>query len=213
MKQLTQALAFIAEQHQNTGTDQTGRPYITHPIQVLNELVQADITDESVLIAGLLHDIRLYTSTTQAQITSLFGSEVGDLVAELYYDPSTSKPELQIQLLNRQVDLSDEAQQIVLADLIANTSDDYYDENGTELIHRARGAFARAIVDETPEPHQALHQRFKDVMTDFCTRNDFNSDESFWGFIDEDDRIQHIFKLDLEMAELRGELEVADVTE
>lgn len=211
MKQLTQALAFLAEQH--TGNDQTGRPFITHPIQVLNELVRADITDESVLIAGLLHDIRIYTSTTEAQITSQFGQKVAELINELYYDPSTPKPELQFQLLDRQVELSDEAQQVVLADIIANTSDGFYDEEGTELMHRARGAFVRALVDETPEPHQALHQRFKEVMTDFCTRNNFNQDESYWGFVDEDDRLQHIFRLEREVAELRGELEAEDVTE
>jgi HD domain len=214
MKQLTQALAFIAEQHQDTGTDQTGRPYITHPIQVLNHLVQADITDESVLIAGLLHDIRLYTGTTQAQITSLFGPRVGELVAELYYDRFIGGTELQISLLDRQVDLSDEAQQIVLADLIANTRDDYYDSYGSDLTQRARGAFSRLMFNETPEPHPKLAEQFREAMAEFCDRNDFDPDESYWGFIDEDTRRACFEQLERAVAELQAEFgEVADVTE
>lgn len=214
MKDITRALAFIAEQHENTGTDQTGRPYITHPIQVLNELVQADITDHTTLIAGLLHDIRLYTGTTEAQITSLFGPEVGKLVDEIYYDRFIGGTELQIRLLDRQVDLSDEAQQIVLADLIANIRDEFYDSYGSDLTQRARGAFSRLMLSETPEPHPKLAEHFREVMAEFCDRNDFNPDESYWGFIDEDTRRVCFERLEREVAELQAEFgEVADVTE
>lgn len=213
MKDLTRALAFIAETYQDTGTDHTGRPYITHPIQVLNELVQADITDTSVLIAGLLHDIRIYTGTTEAHIASLFGFEVAKLTSELYYDRLIENPELQIGLLDRQVDLSDEAQQIVLADLIANIRDGFYDNYGNDLNQRARGAFSRLLFAETPEPHPKLADHFKQAMAEFCERNDFNPDESYWGFIDEETRHAYYLRLEREVAELGAEFgEVLNVT-
>lgn len=212
MKDITQALAFIAEAYEQQGTDKTGRPYITHPIQVLNELARANITDHATLIAGLLHDIRQYTSTTEAQIASLFGLEVAGLLNELHYELGQSSTDLQIAVLDRQVDLSDRAQQIVIADLIANIRDDFYDTFGPELTQRARGAFARLLFEETPNPHPQLAQHFREAMADYCERNDFNPDESYWGFIDEETRQAYFERLEREVAELEAEFgEVSDV--
>lgn len=209
MKDITRALAFISHQYKNIVSDRTESPYTHHLIVVLDELVQAGVTDHSTLTAAVLHDIRHYSSVTHEQILAEFGKEVADLTNELYYELNTPKPELQIYLLERIFDLSDKAKQIVTADLIANTSDYFYEKEGSELAQRARLAWARALVNEINRPQDRLTSRFNEVMTALCDRNGYDQNDDWIGFLDDDDRMRYLMWLEAQMALLRSELAMA----
>lgn len=213
MKEITRALAFISHHYKDLGTDQTSAPYTHHIIVVLDEMVQAGVTDHTTLTAAVLHDIRHYSTVSHDKITEMFGKEVANITNELHYDLCTPRTELQFSLLERVFDLSDKAKQIVIADLIANTTDDFYETHGSDLVQRARLAWARAMVEETKRPDDPLTIRFNEVMTAFCDRNGYDSNDDWIGFLDEDQRMRYLMWLDLEMAELRGELEATDVTQ
>ena len=83
-----QALDFAAHKHSNQRRkDPAKTPYINHPIAVANILLsEAGITDESVLIAALLHDTVEDTDTTFDEIDQRFGTVVRDIVAEVTDD-------------------------------------------------------------------------------------------------------------------------------
>ena len=205
MKEVTQALAFIASKHRHTGLDPVNQPFIHHPVLVLNELVQANITDTATLVAGVLHDILQKSDTTIDEIENLFGLDVAQLVTELYYDPNLQGDELQLLLLDRQVDLSDQAQQIVIADLIANIND-ICDEGTSKDNHELRVAFANALLAETPEPHDELTAKFKQLIADVCVQNNINQEQSYWARMSESDRQELIERLSKEVTELEEEL-------
>lgn len=82
---LHRATKFAAKMHR--GMDRDGAyplPYITHPIDVVNKLRYiGNETEESVLIAAILHDVIEETEAKIEEIETRFGSAVKDLVKEL----------------------------------------------------------------------------------------------------------------------------------
>jgi GTP diphosphokinase / guanosine-3',5'-bis(diphosphate) 3'-diphosphatase len=57
----------------------SGKPYIWHPLSVVEILTDYDM-EENVLIAGILHDVVEDTNITIADVEKDFGTEVADLV-------------------------------------------------------------------------------------------------------------------------------------
>src|SRR5574343_375545 len=74
--QAAEALATTAHKDQMYGD----KPYIYHLQYVVEVLKRFNISDENILVAGLLHDIVEDTDTTVFAITAMFGSRVADLV-------------------------------------------------------------------------------------------------------------------------------------
>ncbi len=171
--QFLQALTFAADKHRNQrrkGADQT--PYINHPITVANILInEADITDECVLIAALLHDTVEDTDTTFEEIEQRFGKTVRDIVSEVTDDKSLPSPIRKQQQIDHAGGLSDRAKLLKLADKTANLRDmatvppadwsakriDDYLEWGKTVIDQLRGRHAQleALFDQAYEAGKA----------------------------------------------------------
>lgn len=103
----------------------TGEPYIVHPIEVANLLLQyvPDVTDEQ-LAAAYLHDVLEDTQVTENVLRAQFGDEVTDLVVWLTNkSKKTDGPRAVRKKIDRQhlAKAPAEAQTIKLADLLANT--------------------------------------------------------------------------------------------
>jgi guanosine-3',5'-bis(diphosphate) 3'-pyrophosphohydrolase len=125
LKTLTRAISFAARKHakqKRKGSD--GEPYINHPLEVLNLLVNVGgVEDFDVLIAAVLHDTIEDTETTKEEIEKLFGAEVCKMVLELTDDkslPKATRKQLQIEHAPH---ISLGAQQIKLCDKISNIRD------------------------------------------------------------------------------------------
>lgn len=68
-------------------------PYINHTIGVANLLTEANVIDQNVLMAAILHDTVEDTDTSFDEIEEHFGKAVRDIVAEVTDDKSKPKQE------------------------------------------------------------------------------------------------------------------------
>ena len=75
---LRRAYLFSARQHRGQ-TRQSGEPYLVHPLEVANILVDLKL-DPICVTTGLLHDIVEDTDTSAEEIEEYFGPEIAHLV-------------------------------------------------------------------------------------------------------------------------------------
>ena len=119
------ALKFATIAHADQKRKYTGKPYIVHPIEVM-QIVSTVEHDEAMLAAALLHDVVEDTDIDIDTIKMVFGEDVSNLVDEL---TDVSKPEDGNRKTRKAMDrdhtamASARAQTIKLADLISNSSD------------------------------------------------------------------------------------------
>ncbi|CAN5616889.1 HD domain-containing protein [soil metagenome] len=153
-----EALSFAAYQHRYQQRKDNVTPYINHPIAVANILLnEAGVSDETVLIAALLHDTVEDTDTGFADIEQRFGRTVRDIVAEVTDDKSLPKKARKQKQIDHAPSLSDRARLVKLADKTANLRDvtsappkdwpvsrlDEYLDWGKAVIDQIRGSHAQ----------------------------------------------------------------------
>jgi (p)ppGpp synthase/HD superfamily hydrolase len=136
----------------------TGAPYIVHPYAV-GFLLAHFIDDESVIIAGLLHDVlEDVPSYTRDMLETEFGPVVAKLVSEVTEDNAIYEehPELphadrvrlkKMDYLERLADDSEGALMIAAADKICNTRSflEEYPKLGTKFWEGYRGTPERYL--------------------------------------------------------------------
>lgn len=122
MKRILQAAYYAAQKHsQQRRKEIAATPYINHPLEVAKLLAEvAEVTDDSIIIAALLHDTLEDTATLAEEIAQLFGAEILAYVVEVTDDKSLSKNERKRLQIERASTLSDGAKLIKLADKISN---------------------------------------------------------------------------------------------
>jgi RelA/SpoT family (p)ppGpp synthetase len=106
IERVREAYEFSAERHQGQKRV-SGEPYITHPVAVADILADLRL-DGDTLVAAILHDVIEDTPTAKAEIASLFGAVVADLV------DGVSKLD-QIQFKNRQEAQAESFRKMLLA--------------------------------------------------------------------------------------------------
>lgn len=111
--------AHVGQFRKNKARD----PYITHPIEVMQLLVDCGVSDESILAAALLHDVVEDTPVTLDDIREEFGDDVAELVAEVTDNKKLPKKERKIAQLERIAKASVGAQMIKMADKYSNCKD------------------------------------------------------------------------------------------
>lgn len=132
-KKLPQAIQWALELHSNDFRDGSfALPYISHPIDVLNQLRYVGrVTDEDLLITAVLHDVVEEAAADPAEIERRFGKRVASLVAELTRaEPAidaqigTSKEliwNIRSEMLLQEISqMSADAQTVKLADRLSN---------------------------------------------------------------------------------------------
>jgi GTP pyrophosphokinase len=83
---LAQAIETAMDWHGDQ-TDRCGAPFVGHPLRALGYLVASYGVPDEVHAACVLHDIVEDTDFTLEQVESMFGPEVGRLVAAVTRDP------------------------------------------------------------------------------------------------------------------------------
>jgi RelA/SpoT family (p)ppGpp synthetase len=101
-----EAYDFGAERHQGQKRV-SGEPYITHPVAVADILADLKL-DADTLVAAILHDVIEDTPTAKAEIATMFGQVVAELV------DGVSKLD-QIQFKNRQEAQAESFRKMLLA--------------------------------------------------------------------------------------------------
>lgn len=77
---LDRAIIFATNAHAGVNRKGKDRPYIIHPLEVMT-IVATIKDDQNVLAAAVLHDTMEDAGVTKAEIQSIFGERVADLVA------------------------------------------------------------------------------------------------------------------------------------
>jgi guanosine-3',5'-bis(diphosphate) 3'-pyrophosphohydrolase len=125
LPELLEALQFAAVKHQydrRGGYDRL--PYINHLIKVTNGLVnRCGFTEDTLLLAAVLHDIVEDTDVTGEELSARFGHEVAGIVLELTDDMSLSYELRKQRQLETAPQLSRGARIIRLADKASNIED------------------------------------------------------------------------------------------
>jgi GTP diphosphokinase / guanosine-3',5'-bis(diphosphate) 3'-diphosphatase len=106
VERVREAYDFGAERHQGQKRV-SGEPYITHPVAVADILADLKL-DADTLVAAILHDVIEDTPTAKAEIASVFGQVVAELV------DGVSKLD-QIQFKNRQEAQAESFRKMLLA--------------------------------------------------------------------------------------------------
>jgi len=75
---LRKAYVFSAREHQGQ-VRKSGEPYLTHPLEVANILVDLQL-DINTICVGLLHDVVEDTLTSISNIREYFGDNIADIV-------------------------------------------------------------------------------------------------------------------------------------
>jgi guanosine-3',5'-bis(diphosphate) 3'-pyrophosphohydrolase len=122
MSLLLKATHFAAEKHSaQRRKNKAASPYINHPIEVAEHLHRVGgVTDETILVAALLHDTIEDTQTNEDEIREAFGDEVLALVLECTDDKNLEKMERKrLQIVNAPKKSSG-AKQIKIADKTCN---------------------------------------------------------------------------------------------
>jgi RelA/SpoT family (p)ppGpp synthetase len=106
VERVREAYEFGAERHEGQKRV-SGEPYITHPVAVADILADLRL-DADTLVAAILHDVIEDTPTAKAEIVSMFGQVVADLV------DGVSKLD-QLQFKNRQEAQAESFRKMLLA--------------------------------------------------------------------------------------------------
>lgn len=142
---LHKAIKIAAKAHKKQDRDgDAPLPYVTHPIDVLNRLrYEADVTDEVLLCAAILHDTLEETDITEKQIEKAFGKPVAALVKEVTREapdgqmkklPEKDLWEIRNNALLMEIDkMSDSAKKLKLADRCSNLTSALKTRTGEKL--------------------------------------------------------------------------------
>ena len=141
-----------------------GYPHIEHPREVLQILVDAGITDPTVHLAALLHDIRDYTDTTNDEIAESFGSVVAGITGELFLDMKNPSSNFLVEVLNSANTLSQEATDILVADLVFSLEQVQQFKIEKEHYNRNIFAWVREVVSKLDNPNPVLMDRLNSAF-------------------------------------------------
>jgi guanosine-3',5'-bis(diphosphate) 3'-pyrophosphohydrolase len=161
---ILRAVKFAACKHKDQrrkGAD--AAPYINHPIELANLLWHdAQVRDEVVIVAALLHDTVEDTDTTLEELEQEFGVEVSQVVAEVTDDKSLPKEVRKQRQIDHALHLSDRARLVKLADKISNLRDilsspppDWSSERRLDYV-----LWGKAVIDQIRGTHAGLEQIF-----------------------------------------------------
>ena len=134
---IQKAIVFATLAHEGQCRKGTNIPYIVHPMEVM-QILTANGCNETVILAGILHDTLEDTPTTPEDILHNFGQDVLDLVLCESEDKSKSWQERKQTTINHLTDASKEIQLICCADKLSNIKSIYVDQQllGDDVFKR-----------------------------------------------------------------------------
>jgi (p)ppGpp synthase/HD superfamily hydrolase len=142
-----QAIEFATKAHEGQFRKGTKRPYIVHPVEVM-DIVSTMTDDEDVICAAVLHDtIEDCAGVTEEVLREQFGARVASLVARESEDKSKTWEERKSATIRHLRTADRDVQMIALADKLSNMRDidRDYPVLGEELWKRFRMQSRRAI--------------------------------------------------------------------
>lgn len=169
LQSIFSALSFAAQKHRDQRRkDVEASPYINHPIDLVNVLVnEAEVTDPVVIVAAILHDTVEDTDTTFEELETVFGMPVADIVREVTDDKSLRKEKRKQQQIDNASSISYEAKLVKLADKICNLRDMRSSPPAGWDLERRREYFdwCKAVIDQMQGTHEQLEAILEQAYT------------------------------------------------
>ena len=173
---ILRALEFASVRHRTQfrkGNDRT--PYINHPIQVANLLINyAGEPDPDLLVAAILHDVIEDTVETVEErdelistIKGMFGQNILSMTLEVTDDKTLDKQERKrLQVVNAPY-LSDGAKKLKLADKILNVRDITHNPPSDWTLRRISDYFdwCEEVVSGVRGVNRKLEELFDETLT------------------------------------------------
>ena len=113
------AICYAVARHAGQYRKGTHRSYITHPLEVMNILVNMDAY-VGLQIAGVLHDTVEDTDATIEEIAKLFGDDVAEYIASISEDKSKSWDERKSHSIKSIAGANDKVKMLIMADKLSN---------------------------------------------------------------------------------------------
>ncbi|MGN0735063.1 MAG: O-acetyl-ADP-ribose deacetylase [Anaerovoracaceae bacterium] len=134
---LEKAISFAMEAHRGTLRKGTERPYILHPLEVL-QILSSMKADIGLMAAGVLHDTIEDTSVTLKDIMDNFGTDVAALVNGHTEDKRKSWFVRKLTNICELDEADERLKMLIMADAVSNLRSMYadYKEVGEELWQR-----------------------------------------------------------------------------
>jgi GTP diphosphokinase / guanosine-3',5'-bis(diphosphate) 3'-diphosphatase len=145
------AVQFAVRAHGSQKRKASGVPYITHPVDVAEIIVnEAGCFDPATLAAAILHDVVEDTAVTAGEIEREFGAKVAGIVLEVSDDKALRPSERKREQIRKFPALSYEACMVKMADKISNLRDQLRNPIPSWSIERIRGyaAWCYSVVFE-----------------------------------------------------------------
>ncbi len=164
---MLKALSFAAEKHRDQRRkDIQASPYINHPIDLANILVnEGGVNDVQVISGALLHDTVEDTDTEYDELLSCFGQSIADIVMEVTDDKTLSKAQRKQMQIDHAPDKSEQAKLVKLADKISNLRDLVRSPPADWSVERKLEYFnwAKQVIDGVRGVNPSLEQVFDQV--------------------------------------------------
>ena len=148
------AIIFATKAHEGQVRKGTNIPYIVHPMEVMQILTENGC-DETVILAGILHDTLEDTPTTPDDIRNQFGQAVLELVQSESEDKSKTWQERKQNTINHLADASKEIQLVCCADKLSNIKSIYADKQ----------ALGDAVFDRFNAPKELVRWYYQGVAS------------------------------------------------
>ena len=123
---LENAIGYAMNCHQGGVRKGTTKPYILHPIEVV-QILSSMNADTHLLMAGILHDTVEDTDATLLDIYEMFGADVAELVGAHTEDKGKSWEERKRHTIESAAKASFRHKKLILADKLANIRNMYAD--------------------------------------------------------------------------------------
>ncbi len=175
---LDDAIEFATKAHEGQFRKGTRRPYIVHPIEVM-DIVSTMTKDEEVICAAVLHDtIEDCSGITKDVLKLRFGERVADMVVQESEDKSQTWEERKGATIQRLKEAPLPVQMIGLADKLSNMRDidRDYPAAGEQLWSRFRMQSKAALAWYYKGIRDVLKENFSGVEAyeEYCSLIDKN---------------------------------------
>jgi guanosine-3',5'-bis(diphosphate) 3'-pyrophosphohydrolase len=161
---LLRAAHFAAGKHRDQRRKgASGKPFISHPIEVATVLATVGgVTDPAVLAAALLHDTVEDSDTSFDELDREFGADVRSLVEEMTDDKTLDSPTQKRLQVEKAPHLSTRAKLIKLADKLCNVRDISFDSPPNWSLRRCREyvEWTKRVVDRCRGVNAALESLY-----------------------------------------------------
>lgn len=196
---LEKAISFAMEAHKGEVRKGTERPYILHPLEVL-QILSSMKADTGLMAAGVLHDTIEDTSVTLKDILDNFGADVAALVNGHTEDKRQS---WFVRKLNNICELEDadvRLKMLIMADAVSNLRSLYadYREAGEELWLRFNAPKElQALKYSKVQDALSEMQNYEETRDVYWEMVDLYKDIFVTFYLDEDEENEAIYQMDV----------------